>query len=85
MANKKIGKCSFSVFLILDNVRSSNKRLGLLSCLYKKMAGNISLKLWREITVWENIKKTGGKTTCRVVLPPVSYFLSPVFHHYFMA
>lgn len=76
MANKKIGKCSFSVFLILDNVRSSNKLLGLLSCLYKKMAGNISLKLWCEITVWENIKKTGGKTTCRVVLPPVSCFLS---------
>lgn len=57
MANKKIGKCSFSVFLILDNVRSSDKRLGLLSCLYKKMAGNISLKLWREIIVWENKKK----------------------------
>lgn len=57
MANKKIGKCSFSVFLILDNVRSSNKLLGLLSCLYKKMAGNISLKLWREIIVWENKKK----------------------------
>lgn len=57
MANKKIGKCSFSVFLILDNVRSSNKFLGLLSCLYKKMAGNISLKLWREIIVWENKKK----------------------------
>lgn len=36
MANKKIGKCSFSVFLILDNVRSSNKHLGLLSCLCKK-------------------------------------------------
>lgn len=36
MANKKIGKCSFSVFLILDNVRSSNKCLRLLSCLYKK-------------------------------------------------
>lgn len=57
MANKKIGKCSFSVFLILDNVRSSNESLGLLSCLYKKMAGNISLKLWREIIVWENKKK----------------------------
>lgn len=83
MANKKIGKCSFSVFLILDNVRSSNKRLGLLSCLYKKMAGNISLKLWREIIVWENKKKTGGKTTCRVVLPPVSCFQSSTIN--FMA
>ena len=79
MANKKIGKCSFSVFLILDNVRSSNKHLGLLSCLYKKMAGNISLKLWCEIIVWENKKKTGGKTTCRVVLPPVSS-LPPLFY-----
>lgn len=36
MANKRIGKCLISVFLILDNVRSSNKRLELLSCLYKK-------------------------------------------------
>lgn len=42
MANKKIGKCLFSVFLILDNVRSSNKLLGLISCLYKK---------WQEISV----------------------------------
>lgn len=42
MANKKIGKCSFSVFLILDNVRWSNEHLGLLSCLYKK---------WQEISV----------------------------------
>ena len=48
MANKKIGKCSFSVFLILDNVRSSNKRLGLLSCLYK-------------IIVWENKKRQEAK------------------------
>lgn len=45
MANKRIGKCLISVFLILDNVRSSNKRLRLLSCLYKKMTGNISLKV----------------------------------------
>lgn len=37
MANKKIGKCSFSVFLILDNVRSPNKLFRLLSCLYKKI------------------------------------------------
>lgn len=76
MANKRIGKCLISVFLILDNVRSLNKRLGLLSCLYKKLSGNISLKLWCEITVWENKKKTGGKATCRVVLPPASCFLS---------
>lgn len=55
MANKKIGKCSFSVFLILDNVRSPNKWLRLLSCLYKKLAENISLKLWREIIVLEII------------------------------
>lgn len=77
MANKKIGKCSFSVFLILDNVRSSNKFLGLLSCLYKKMAGNISLKLWREIIVWEN-KKKRQEAKQFVVL---SCLLFPVFHH----
>lgn len=80
MANKKIGKCSFSVFLILDNVRSSNKLLGLLSCLYKKMAGNISLKLWREIIVWENKKRQEVKQ-----LVVLSCLLFPVFHHYFMA
>ena len=78
MANKRIGKCLISVFLILDNVRLPNKRFRLPSCLYKKLSGNISLKLWCEITVWENKKKTGGKTTCRVVLPPVSCFLFPV-------
>lgn len=82
MANKKIGKCSFSVFLILDNVRSSNKRLGLLSCLYKKMAGNISLKLWREIIVWEN-KKNRRQNNLSCCL--ASYFQFSVFHHYFMA
>ena len=79
MANKRIGKCSFSVFLILDNVRLPNKQFRLPSCLYKKLSGNISLKLWCEITVWENKKKTGGKTTCRVVLPPVSC-LPPLFY-----
>lgn len=83
MANKKIGKCSFSVFLILDNVRSSDKRLGLLSCLYKKMAGNISLKLWREIIVWENKKKDRRQNNLSCCL--ASCFLFPVFHHYFMA
>ena len=79
MANKRIGKCLISVFLILDNVRLPNKRFRLPSCLYKKLSGNISLKLWCEITVWENKKKTGGKTTCRVVLPPVSC-LPPLFY-----
>lgn len=81
MANKKIGKCSFSVFLILDNVRSSNKRLGLLSCLYKKMAGNISLKLWREIIVWEKKDRRQNNLSCCLA----SCFQFPVFHHYFMA
>lgn len=57
MANKRIGKCLISVFLILDNVRLPNKRFRLPSCLYKKLSGNISLKLWCEITVWENKKK----------------------------
>lgn len=64
MANKKIGKCSFSVFLILDNVRSPNKRFRLSSCLYKKLSENISLKLWREIIVWEimvGVENTGQK------------------------
>lgn len=64
MANKKIGKCSFSVFLILDNVCSPNKRLRLLSCPCKKLAENISLKLWRKIIVWEiivGVKNTGQK------------------------
>lgn len=64
MANKKIGKCSYSVFLILDNVRSPNKRLRLLSFLCKKLAENISLKLWREIIVWEimvGVENTGQK------------------------
>lgn len=62
MANKKIGKCSFSVFLILDNVRTPNKQLRLLSFLCKKLAENISLKLWREIMVWEimvGVENTG--------------------------
>lgn len=64
MANKKIGKCSFSVFLILDNVRSLNKWLRLLSFLCKKLTENVSLKLWREIMVWEiivGVKNTGQK------------------------
>lgn len=64
MANKKKGKCLISVFLILDNVRSPNKRLRLLSCLCKKLAENISLKLWREIIVWEimvGVENTGQK------------------------
>lgn len=62
MANKKIGKCLISVFLILDNVRSPNKWLRLPSCLYKRLAENISLKLWRKIIVWEiivGVKNTG--------------------------
>lgn len=80
MANKRIGKCLISVFLILDNVRSSNKRLRLLSCLYKKMAGNVSLKLWCAITVWENKKRQEAKQ-----LVVLSCLLFPVFHHYFMA
>lgn len=80
MANKRIGKCLISVFLILDNVRSLNKRLGLLSCLYKKLSGNISLKLWCEITVWENKKRQEAKQ-----LVVLSCLLFPVFHHYFMA
>lgn len=80
MANKRIGKCSFSVFLILDNVRSLNKRLRLPSCLCKNMVGNISLKLWREITVWENKKRQEAKQ-----LVVLSCLLFPVFHHYFMA
>lgn len=37
MANKRIGKCLISVFLILDNVRLPNKQFRLPSCLYKKV------------------------------------------------
>lgn len=80
MANKRIGKCLISVFLILDNVRLPNKRFRLPSCLYKKLSGNISLKLWREITVWENKKTQEAKQ-----LVVLSCLLFPVFHHYFMA
>lgn len=80
MANKRIGKCLISVFLILDNVRSLNKRFRLPSCLYKKLSGNISLKLWCEITVWENKKRQEAKQ-----LVVLSCLLFPVFHHYFMA
>lgn len=80
MANKRIGKCLISVFLILDNVRLPNKRFRLPSCLYKKLSGNISLKLWREIIVWENKKRQEAK---RLVV--LSCLLFPVFHHYFMA
>lgn len=80
MANKKIGKCLISVFLILDNVRLPNKRFRLPSCLYKKLSGNISLKLWREIIVWENKKRQEAKQ-----LVVLSCLLFPVFHHYFMA
>lgn len=79
MANKRIGKCLISVFLILDNVRLPNKRFGLPSCLYKKLSGNISLKLWCEITVWENKKRQEAKQ-----LVVLSCLLFPVFHHYFM-
>lgn len=64
MANKRIGKCLISVFLILDNVRLPNKRFRLPSCLCKKLAENISLKLWREIIVWEimvGVENTGQK------------------------
>lgn len=80
MANKRIGKCLISVFLILDNVRLPNKRFRLPSCLYKKLSGNISLKLWREIIVWENKKRQEAKQ-----LVVLSCLLFPVFHHYFMA
>lgn len=80
MANKRIGKCLISVFLILDNVCLPNKRFRLLSCLYKKLSGNISLKLWCEITVWENKKRQEAKQ-----LVVLSCLLFPVFHHYFMA
>lgn len=80
MANKRIGKCLISVFLILDNVRLPNKRFILPSCLYKKLSGNISLKLWREIIVWENKKRQEAKQ-----LVVLSCLLFPVFHHYFMA
>lgn len=80
MANKRIGKCLISVFLILDNVRLPNKRFRLPSCLYKKLSGNISLKLWREIIVWDNIKRQEAKQ-----LVVLSCLLFPVFHHYFMA
>lgn len=80
MANKRIGKCLNSVFLILDNVRLPNKRFRLPSCLYKKLSGNISLKLWREIIVWENKKRQEAKQ-----LVVLSCLLFPVFHHYFMA
>lgn len=76
MANKKIGKCLISVFLILDNVHSPNKRFGLPSCLCKKLSGNISLKLWREIIVWENKKRQEAKQ-----LVVLSCLLFPVFHH----
>lgn len=79
MANKRIGKCLISVFLILDNVRLPNKRFRLPSCLYKKLSGNISLKLWREIIVWENKKRQEAKQ-----LVVLSCLLFPVFHHYFM-
>ena len=79
MANKRIGKCLISVFLILDNVRLTNKRFRLPSCLYKKLSGNISLKLWCEITVWENKKRQEAKQ-----LVVLSCLLFPVFHHYFM-
>lgn len=87
MANKRIGKCLISVFLILDNVRLPNKRFRLPSCLYKKLSGNISLKLWCEITVWENKKRQEAKqlVVLSCLLFPVSCLLSPVFHHYFMA
>lgn len=80
MANKRIGKCLISVFLIIDNVRLPNKRFRLPSCLYKKLSGNISLKLWREIIVWENKKRQEAKQ-----LVVLSCLLFPVFHHYFMA
>lgn len=80
MANKRIGKCLISVFLILDNVRLPNKRFRLPSCLYKKLSGNISLKLWCEITVWENKKRQEAKQ-----LVVLSCLLFPVFRHYFMA
>lgn len=79
MANKRIGKCLISVFLILDNVRLPNKWFRLPSCLYKKLSGNISLKLWCEITVWENKKRQEAKQ-----LVVLSCLLFPVFHHYFM-
>lgn len=79
MANKRIGKCLISVFLILDNVRLPNKRFRLPSCLYKKLSGNISLKLWCEITVWENKKRQEANQ-----LVVLSCLLFPVFHHYFM-
>ena len=80
MANKRIGKCLISVFLILDNVCLPNKRFRLPSCLYKKLSGYISLKLWCEITVWENKKRQEAKQ-----LVVLSCLLFPVFHHYFMA
>lgn len=79
MANKRIGKCLISVFLILDNVRLPNKWFRLQGCLYKKLSGNISLKLWREIIVWENKKRQEAKQ-----LVVLSCLLFPVFHHYFM-
>lgn len=80
MTNKRIGKCLISVFLILDNVRLPNKRFRLPSCLYKKLSGNISLKLWCEIIVRDNIKRQEAKQ-----LVVLSCLLFPVFHHYFMA